>query len=62
MKSKKSVTDEVRKTIQEIKIEANKNIYKKNPNRNKAGSENSKHLIKILVGSLTNEMDQEDKM
>lgn len=29
MKSKKSVTDEVRKTIQEIKIEANKNIYKK---------------------------------
>lgn len=63
MKSKKSVTDEVTKTIQEIKIKANKNIYKKkNPNRNKAGSENSKHLIKILVGSLTNEMDQEDKM
>lgn len=29
MKSKKSVTDEVRKTIQEIKIEVNKNIYKK---------------------------------
>lgn len=29
MKSKKSVTDEVTKTIQEIKIKANKNIYKK---------------------------------